>query len=168
MCAWLLHWTSTENKEYLNTKKLVWKRVSKIYFFLDDWIPPASPAMRSNSKILLHGQKNLQSKIFIDTEYSDTWEYSEGLKNFDDSEYSETWEYSEGSKNFDDSEYYGEENSNSSEYSDTSENSDETKILMQFFVKWLFTFSHSGKKWTILFSLFLKIFASLDIQICCD
>ena len=37
-------------------------------------------------------------------------------KNFIDTEYSETWEYSEGSKNFDDSECFGEENSNSSEY----------------------------------------------------
>ena len=36
-------------------------------------------------------------------------------KKFIDTEYSETWEYSEGSKNFDNSESFGEENSNSSE-----------------------------------------------------
>ena len=36
-------------------------------------------------------------------------------KNFIDTEYSETWEYSEDSKKFYDSECFGEENSNSSE-----------------------------------------------------
>ena len=99
ICVRKLDWTSTKTKEYLNKKKMVWKRLSKkVYFFFCDSIPPASPAMSSNNKNFFDGKKKIfKSKNFIDTEYS------------------ETWEYSEGSKNFDDSECFGEENSNSSE-----------------------------------------------------
>ena len=51
------------------------------------------------------------------------------LKKFIDLEYSETSEYSKSSKHF-----------------GTSEISDVSKYSTYIFVKWLFTFSHSGKK----------------------
>ena len=147
ICVHKLDWTSTKTKEYLNKKKMVWKRLSKkVYFFFAIQFRRLVRLRAVTIKFFLMVKKHFKSKILLTQNILRHENILKVRKILT-------------TQNVSVKKILTRQNNLVVQKILTSQNI----LLMVFFVKLLFTFSHSGKKWTAIFSLFLKIFPARGI-----
>ena len=148
ICVHKLDWTSTKTKEYLNKKKMVWKRLSKkVYFFFAIQFRRLVRLWAVTIKTFLMVKKKFLSQKILLTQNILRHENILKVRKI------------LTTQNVSAKKIQTRQNNLVVQKILTSQNI----LLMAFLVKLLFTFSHSGKKWTAIFSLFLKIFPARGI-----